>query len=98
MLSSTRDKIMPFKNLPLKVFFRCINLTVLRLTVNCKTLFVFTSNSKIYGKVPRYNETSLLPNFIPRGSLAIPAFPGLFKFPIQNGLQNRGYSKGLAYS
>ena len=25
MLSSTRDKIMPFKNLPLKFFFRCIN-------------------------------------------------------------------------
>ena len=25
MLSSTLDKIMPFKNLPLKFFFRCIN-------------------------------------------------------------------------
>ena len=25
MLSSTRDKIMPFKNLPLKFLFRCIN-------------------------------------------------------------------------
>ena len=25
MLSSTRDKIMPFKNLRLKFFFRCIN-------------------------------------------------------------------------
>ena len=30
-----------------------------------------------------------LPNFIPRGSLALPNFPGLFKFRIENGFQNR---------
>ena len=30
-----------------------------------------------------------LPNFIPRGSLALPDFPRLFKFRIQNGFQNR---------
>ena len=32
----------------------------------------------------------VLPNFIPRGSLALPDFPGLFKFRVQNGFQNRG--------
>ena len=31
-----------------------------------------------------------LPNFIPRGSLALPDFPGLFKFRNQNGFQDRG--------
>ena len=30
-----------------------------------------------------------LPNFMPRGSLALPDFPGLFKFGIENGFQNR---------
>ena len=29
-----------------------------------------------------------LPNFMPRGSLALPDFPGLFKFRIENGFQN----------
>ena len=32
----------------------------------------------------------LLPNLIPRGSLALPDFPGLFKFQIQNFFQNKG--------
>ena len=31
-----------------------------------------------------------LPNFIPRGSLALPDFPGLFKFRNQNGFQDTG--------
>ena len=30
-----------------------------------------------------------LPNFMPRGSLALPDFPGLFKYRIENGFQNR---------
>ena len=33
----------------------------------------------------RKNSTKL-PNFIPRGSLALPDFPGLFKFRIQKWL------------
>ena len=35
---------------------------------------------------------NVLPNFIPRGSLALPDFPRLFKFRTQNGFQNRGSS------
>ena len=43
MLLFTRDKIMPFKNLPLKFLFPAAS-TVLRLTLNCnaKRFFVVT--------------------------------------------------------
>ena len=37
----------------------------------------------------RLEMTQALPNFMPRGSLALPDFPGRFKFRIKNGFQNR---------
>ena len=33
-----------------------------------------------------------------RGSLALPDFPGLFKFRIKNGFQTEGKAKVIAYS
>ena len=42
------------------------------------------------GHVLTNSDRYILPNFIPRGSLSVPDFPGLFKFWIQNGFQNRG--------
>ena len=35
-----------------------------------------------------------LPNFMPPRGLALPDSPGLFKFQIQNGFQNKRESKG----
>ena len=37
----------------------------------------------------------VLPNFIPRGRLALPDFPGLFKFRIQYGFHNRVKQRSL---
>ena len=39
-----------------------------------------------------------LPNFMLRGSLALPDFPGLFKFRIENGFKIEGKAKVIAYS
>ena len=47
----------------------------------------FSLSNSFYYKPHRIH---ILPNFIPPGSLALPDFPGLFKFRTQNDFQNRG--------
>ena len=68
---------------------KCLSSRIIWLHFTVKYMWTNKNTFQHYTRSPEFAVTTLLPNFILSGSLALPDFPGLFKFRNQNGFQNR---------